>query len=773
MTTLDSGEQATPTQWFHRHESLIPSVLVVVAVAFNLYQLFPEVTSNLVDGNDMVLHLLLTEAAVQAIAQGQNFTDPWQGTMSMGFPVFHYYQHLPHLAIALVHVLTFRVFPLADLLNWSTYLLLSLFPLSIYWSSRRFGFDRIYSAMAGLVASLFATNGLFGFDFRSYVFAGWGLYAQLWGMVLLPPALAVGNRTLREGRGYVWATLLLAATLMSHLVYGYMAFLTLGILTFIHPIQFSNPKAIAETLWRRWRRLIVLFLLVVVVTSYFLVPLFLDLDYFNRSIWTDPRKYDSYGHSVLLSSLVGGRLFDGLDRIPSLTYLAAVGFVISLLRWRDERYRIPVAIFVLWMMLYFGRETWGSLIDLLPMSRDIHMHRFIGGVHLGGIFLIAAALAEPLRWAVSRTSIWSGWYVTAALALTMLVLLPVYGERISYLEANALAIRENQRESSAEGQDLNDLLEELKQLPPGRVYAGQKYPRGRSHWSDDYYVGRTRPYALLQTRGLDMVNSVYHPYSLNSDVLVDFDEMDWDHYNLYNARYVVAPEEQVFPEFVRSLQQFGRHRLYQVETTGYFDLVESDLAFVGERAEFYPAASTWVSSGLPGVKQHPVVSFSSSSHALGGPASLTSAMDIIAEADTSPGPFMGAVLSEEIGDDFFAADVNVERESMLLLKATYHPNWRATVDGVKTDTVMLMPSFVGVRLPPGRHDVRLEYRPRLLRTILLVLGILILPMIWMCENRGTAFSSWLTRGVLARITRSVTSPASTKGRRNRRRRAPR
>jgi len=46
-------------------------------------------------------------------------------------------------------------------------------------------------------------------------------------------------------------------------------------------------------------------------------------------------------------------------------------------------------------------------------------------------------------------------------------------------------------------------------------------------------------------------------------------------------------------------------------------------------------------------------------------------------------------------------NVNVERKSMLLLKAMYHPNWRATVDGVKTDTVMLMPGFVGVPLTPG------------------------------------------------------------------------
>ena len=84
------------------------------------------------------------------------------------------------------------------------------------------------------------------------------------------------------------------------------------------------------------------------------------------------------------------------------------------------------------------------------------------------------------------------------------------------------------------------------------------------------------------------------------------------------------------------------------------------------------------------------------------------------------------MISEEVGGNYFAADVNVERDSMLLLKAMYHPNWRATVDRVKTDTVMLIPSFVGVQLTPGKHQVRIEYPYRRLRMILLGLGLLLL-----------------------------------------------
>ena len=258
-----------------------------------------------------------------------------------------------------------------------------------------------------------------------------------------------------------------------------------------------------------------------------------------------------------------------------------------------------------------------------------------------------------------------------------------------------------------------------------------------------------------------MVGRVYHGYSLNSDVLINFDEQRWDLYNLYNARYVVAPEDRIFPAFVRPLQQFGRHRLYQVVTTGYFDLVGSDLELFGGSPDFYKSAITWLASEYPSVKQHPTYVL------IGRPEDKLRSRGKI---EKSAGPSRGTVLSEEVGSNYFAADVAVERESLLMLKATYHPNWRATVDGVKTDTVMLMPSFVGVPLLPGDHKVRLEYRPRRLRVILLGLGLLTLPLIAMGEKRGTALSGWFSAGVLARLSGSVNRPRSARRRHGRRRR---
>ena len=309
-------------------------------------------------------------------------------------------------------------------------------------------------------------------------------------------------------------------------------------------------------------------------------------------------------------------------------------------------------------------------------------------------------------------------------------------------------MEECQHLEQAEEQDVTALFEELKRLPPGRVYAGRAHWSAQE-WGTNYATGCTRIQSRAYTEHLDVMGSFYSTYSLTSDVLNEFDDTRLEQYNLFNVRYVIAPVGQTFPDFVKPLQQFGRHQLYQVETTGYFDLVGSELAFAGTKTAFMPAASSWLASGLPKAKQHPIVSLGGPSREI--PTLLSEAPEIMSKAEFSVGPNRGRVIVEDIGSNYFSADVAVERESVLLLKASYHPNWRATVDGIETDTVMLIPSFVGVKLPPGDHQVWIEYRPRQLRTVLLLLGLLILPLIAVAEIRGKSIPNLYQVPVLGRF----------------------
>ena len=736
-----------------RTEIFVVFGALLSSIGFNLWHLFPETTGSAMTGGDSLFHLLLTESAVEAATNGRDVTDHWQ-TLSLGFPVFHHYQHLPHIALAVLHLVTFEAFSLLNVMRWTTYLILSLFPLSIFWSLRRFSFDRTTCAMGAVLASLIGNDFQLwgGFGYVNYMSDGWGLYTQLWGMVLLPIALALGFHTIRTSQGYFSATLFLSATLMSHLLYGYMAFLTLGFLALIPLTQVTVGRSLILVILNQWKRLAVLFVLVLSVTMYFLLPFVLDHEHFGGIQQAKQIITDSYGHRVVLETLVRGDLFD-LGRFPSFSILVFVGVCICIFSFRESRYLVLFGVFSIWLLLFFGRSTWGDAIDLLPLSQDIHMHRFIGGVHLGGIFLAAVALAVPWRWAMLRLN---KLYLVGAFALTLLIVSPLYVERRGYLSDEAVEKQENLKALEVEQEDVTEIIDTLKGLPPGRVYAGMNRESQTSdageRWGRGYQIGGFTVIDLLVSAGLDVFTSSLHHYSLTTSPENFFDENRLEHYDLFNIKYVVVPKNSLMPSFMKPVKSIGRHQLYQVETTGYFDLVGSRLSFTGDKTEFHSNAISWLTSGLPEAKLHPQVSVSGSPKYLGfdtRPSTvilmpnapehqpLNSIDDLNSyAAQTYANQTRGSIISEDVGPNYYSAVVDVERESILMLKTTFHPNWRTVVDGANTESLMLMPGFIGVQLSPGEHVVRMEYQSRGLRKVLLSLGFLTLILIAICEKRG-------------------------------------
>lgn len=739
VSTTSSNTDARPsfakalaTLGFTNPETLIVRLFLLLSVSFNLYYLSSEVRIRAPFVNDGIMHLVALERAVTALAAGQDPTDPWLTTMVMGYPLFHYYQHLPYVLPALIQFLLSLIFrpapPLVALYSWTLYVLLSLFPLSIYWSMRWFGFSRLPAALAALAGPVISTNGLFGFDFNSYVWRGYGLYTQLWGMLLLPLALARGYVTLRDGRGYFWSVVLLSGTALSHLAFGYIAFVSLVVFAFL-----VSP---GQEIFRRVRRMLMLLAPVALATSYFLLPLLLDSSYLNRSVWDAQQKYDSYGHEWVLGAHVRGELFD-YGRFPSLTLLAGIGLAACLWRWKHEQHRIAATLSIVWLLHYFGRPTWGPLLDLTPLSGELYMHRLIAGVHLGGIFLIGLGLAAFWSLALARKS---AWYLGAAFLATGLLLAPVYRERVAYLDWNTHLMLAGRDATEREETDLSALVEWLRQAPAGRVYAGLA-----GTWGSRYRIGDAPVYALLTLAGIDNLSFLYHPWSLNGDVQVLFDEGRPEQYNLFNIRYVVAAADRSFPDFVKPVQNFGRHRLYQVETSGYFELVGSELTLVGGKREFYPVASRWLASDMPRVKQHPslILGQAPTDYARSFPLSLSEGL--IPGSFLPAEPSRGELITEMVESNSYRAAVRVERESMLMLKVTYHPNWRAYVNGLETQTVMLIPSYTGVSLPPGNHLVRFEYRPQALRSFLMLAGLVTLVLVATAERRAVALAALVQR----------------------------
>ncbi len=712
------------------------ALVLIAAIAFNLIALYPEVSIDAPPLNDSVLHLLNVRRVTDAFTQGQNPTDPWLSQVALGYPLFHHYQHLAYLLPGLIVALSKGALSAQSVLNWTSYVLLSLFPLSLYWSGRRWGLDRLPALCASVLGPLLSTKGLYGLDASSYVWGGFGMYTQLWGMWLLPMGLAQGYHMLRTGRGVLLAVVLVTATLLSHLVLGYILIASLALLALVGPWRLPRRGSKEASPGRRIGRLLALGLLMALVTAYFLAPYLADRAVMNRGVWEYPWKYDSFGAKWVLTALVKGQLLDA-GRLPSLTLLFAAGLGFCLWRWREERYRALAALALLWLLFYFGRPTWGVLLDLLPMSRDLHFHRLIAGLHLGGIYLMGLGLAWVWDWARSRKG--RRWLLIPA-ALTLLLLAPVYRERAAYYRQNGANMRETATAVAAERAALDELTQAIRALPPGRVYAGLA---GR--WGKDLRVGAVPLYALLNGADLDMLGYLYHALALNADIQVLFDDGRLAQYELFNVRYVVIPQDWSVPSFYRILGDYGRWRLYGVETSGYFDLVDADITLAGPKEKWYSAASAWLASNMVAAKQHPVVALGPELSQYGRIYPFSEVEQVIAGVAADPGPSRGAILAEMVGSGVYLADVRVDRESYVMLKVGYHPRWRATVDGARAEAVMLMPSYVGVKLAPGEHHVRLAYEPGVGRWALMGMGLLTLLLIALVERRPERARQLLVR----------------------------
>ncbi len=68
--------------------------------------------------------------------------------------------------------------------------------------------------------------------------------------------------------------------------------------------------------------------------------------------------------------------------------LAFVGVAIAVARFRrDAATRVILVFTVVNFVLYFGRPTLGSVVNWIPWLDELPLHRFVGPVQLGALFL--------------------------------------------------------------------------------------------------------------------------------------------------------------------------------------------------------------------------------------------------------------------------------------------------------------------------------------------------------------------------------------------------
>jgi len=696
-TETDAGPSPRRWRWRWRR----PFVLVALAVVFSLWSLRSE---RLVVAypNDSGMHLQMTAVAMDLLRHGVSPFDHWYPLLSLGSPFFVQYQSFSAVLTGALALL----FGTTATYAWSLYLLLALWPLCVYWSTRLLAWGRWESAVAATLAPLIFTVTGRGFGHQSYVWIGSGLWSQLWAMWTLPLAWAFSWRYVSQRKSLFAAVVMLSLTIAFHFLSAYLCALTLAVWILIRPSQFLA----------RTGRTLILGGAALLGTAWVTVPLVVHLKWLAvNQFQVGTSINNSYGARQVMDWLLTGQIYDW-RRLPLITLLLGVGLVTCVRRWSyDERARALCGAWLLSLLLFFGRTTWGPLLNVLPGNQSLLFQRYIMGLHLSGLALAgvgAVALVSGTKEQLHRRAPDAlarlrnsrigriGWLRTAAtMIVVVIVLAPAWTQIATYDHDSASWIAYQRSVAPTQGADVNALVTEAESLGGGRIYAGMP-----SNWGHQFYVGAVPVYIYLEQLGVDAVGFTLRTSGLMTDPEAYFDESQPGDYAALGVRYLLLPVGHRPPVRATLLRTAGPYRLWRVgsaassaliQVVDTYGVIHADNASLGTRTE------SFLHSSLPEHALYATIAY----------AGNAAAAPTLTSLSQRHGP-AGLVTSQS--QDLLVAQraqavVVANRAAVVLLKVAYDPGWSATVDGRATPTIMLAPALVGVEVAPGRHVVNFSY----------------------------------------------------------------
>ncbi len=642
--------------------------------------------------NDSSLHEQMVRFATLQLQHGQLPLTSWFPYLGLGSPQFLHYQSLPAILAGALGTLTG---PNAAF-RWTLYVLYSAWPLSVYLAARLFGFGR-WAAAASAAMSPFVMSVIgVGYEARAYIWIGYGVWTQLWASMTLPLAWGLSWRAVRTGRGLFAAALLIALTTVLHFETGYLA---------IIPVLFW-PLLARERLGARVVRAGVVLLGALLACAWVIVPLLAQRPWAatNELLQATPL-VNGYGAGKMLGWLVSGKLLD-YDRLPVLTVLAAIGLIVAVIRWRrDEDSRALVVVFVVCLLLTFGRTTFGALADLLPGSRDIFFRRFTIGVQLaalllagGGAAWFGARASQMIRSLAGgglemRSRLTQAWIAAAAVIVSLVVLAPAWSQLHGVAGHNADAISAQRVAESVQGTQVDELLAVVHQGGGGRVYAGLP-----SNWGTSFTVGQVPVFKYLESRDVDEVGYTLRTASLMTDSEFFFDERNPSDYAIFGIRWLVLPAGMRPPVPARQVATSGDYRLWRLAYGGYLHVARVEGAIDADRTNVGLRSRSFLGSDLAAQGIYPAVRY--------GPGHAVSGV-LLAGGQAPP----GRVLRESAALAFgrVAGTVRMRAPGTVVLSASFDPGWQATVDGRSVPTRVVEPALVAADVPAGTHVVAFRY----------------------------------------------------------------
>lgn len=680
----------------YRWSQLGPLFLVALACSFNLWVLRVQLLAVSYP-NDMAMHTQMVTLARNALSTGHFPLGQWYPYLSLGSPFFVQYQSF---SAVLTGALA-KLIGVHAAFSGTEYLLLGLWPICIYISARLLGWERWVAGVSAAMAPLLFSVTSHGFEAQSYAWLGNGLWSELWAMWTLPLAVGFSWRYISQRRYLFGAVVTLGLTIAFHFLMAYLAGLSLVVLVLVRP----------QDIVKRIGRASIIGVGALLVSLWVTLPLLLD------SKWVAVNQFqvgtsidDSYGARKVLGWLFTGQIFDW-SHFPTISILVAIGAVTCIVRSRtDERARVLLALFVLSLLLFFGRPTLGAILNLLPLNGSLLFQRYIAGIQLAGLFLAgvgAVTVVRVLGSGVHRYSrrfhqlLEKRWLkslrVPIAIVVLVGVLAPAWLAVQSYESRNSFWMQEQQLSDQTQGAQLNVLLNIIRNNGDGRVYVGLP-----SNWGYYFRVGSVPVYNYVtQMADIDSVGLTLRTSSLMTGPEAYFDESNLGDYSTFGVNYLLLPSGHDPPVPAHLVEKSGAYVLWSVNSAGLIQVVDTQSSIAADASNIGAQTRSFLESNLPSDSIYPTIAFDGKS----------AATPTLAAGSTASGP-AGSVLSlqNDLVQGEASAAVFARRTAVVLLKASYDPGWTVTVDGHPATTEMVAPALVGVTVSPGTHLVVFQYK---------------------------------------------------------------
>jgi len=261
---------------------------------------------------------------------------------------------------------------------------------------------------------------------------------------------------------------------------------------------------------------------------------------------------------------------------------------------------------------------------------------------------------------------------------------------------------------------------------------GQIVARLHSEPVSRVYVPELGPGFVLTFAGIP---TTYAGQMLSLDSMLPVDRLDPTYCNIFNVGYVITRSFGPRPGSLTPLLETSKYVLYRTDAEGYAqfgalrwgNIDAADLSKAQD--QLYAGNFEWLRDGEAAQGKFIRWNFPARTEPTGeaGPG----------------GPGSCTIAAEKFSSQRVEVTVDCREDATLIIKQTFHPNWHVAIDNVERPDFMVSPSYLGVVVPAGHHEVRAEYRSSALKKVLLVVGALALIAILLLRRRLDAIDTLL------------------------------